>query len=77
MEAYIEKFEPDSGIMQPVAEHQEVPTEEATVMPTRGLRKWHRDWNLAMGCRQKPKGRIQASCESQKRLTIAGRKMTH
>jgi hypothetical protein len=63
-------------MMQSVGEYQEVPKEEATVMPVGGLRKRRRDWNLAMGCRQKLKGRIQTSCGSQKRLTVAGRKMT-
>jgi hypothetical protein len=59
-----------------VEEHQEIPKEEAAVMPVGGLRKWRRDWNLAAGRRQKPKGRFQASCESRSRLTVAGKKMT-
>jgi hypothetical protein len=59
------------------SEHQEVPKEEAAVMPVRGLRKRGWDWNLVTGHHQKPKGRIQASCESRKRLTVACRKMTH
>jgi hypothetical protein len=63
-------------MMQSVGEHHEVPKEEATVMPVGGLRKQHRDWNLATGCHQKPKGRIQASCKSWKRLTVAGRKVS-
>jgi hypothetical protein len=29
-----------------------------------------------VGRRQKPKGRIQATCESRKTLTVAGRRMT-
>jgi hypothetical protein len=62
--------------MQSIAEHQEVPKEEAAAMPVRGLRKRCRDRNLTAGRRQKGKGRIQASCESQKRLTVSGRKMT-
>jgi hypothetical protein len=63
--------------MQSVAEHQEVPKEEAAVMPVGGPRKRRRDKYLAAGHCEKPKGRIQASCESQKQLTVAGRKMTH
>jgi hypothetical protein len=62
--------------MQFVAEHQEIPKEEAVVRSVGGLRKRRRDRNLATGRRQKPKGRIQASCESQKRLAVAGKKMT-
>jgi hypothetical protein len=61
---------------QSVAEHQEVPKEGATVMTVRGVRKQHRDRNLAMGYRQKQKERNQASCESRKRKTITGRMMT-
>jgi hypothetical protein len=63
-------------MMQSIGEHQEVPKEEAAVMLVGGLRKWCRDWNLATGRCQKLKGKIQASCELRKRLTIAGRKMT-
>jgi hypothetical protein len=63
--------EPDPGKMQS-AEHQEIPKEEAAVMPVRGLTKQQRDRNLAAGRRQKLKGRIQASCESRRRLTVAG-----
>jgi hypothetical protein len=44
--------------MQSVEEHQEIPEEEAALMPVGGLRKWRRDWNLATGLRQKPKRRI-------------------
>jgi hypothetical protein len=62
--------------MQSVGEYQGVPKVEDTVMPVRGLRKRRRDRNLASGRRQKPKGRIQASCDSQKRLAVACRKMT-
>jgi hypothetical protein len=53
-------------MMQCVAEHQEVPTEEAAMTPLRGLRKKHGDQNLAAGHSQKLKVRIQASCESRK-----------
>jgi hypothetical protein len=75
-EADTEKTEPDPGMMQSVGEHQEVPKEDAAVMPVRGLRKRRRDRNLATGRCQKPKGRIRESCESRRRSTIAGRKMT-
>jgi hypothetical protein len=63
-------------MMQSVEEHQEVPKEEAAMMPVGGLRKRRRDRNLAAGCSQNLQGRIQASCESGRRLTVAGRKMT-
>jgi hypothetical protein len=45
-------------------------------MPVGGLRKRRRDRNLAAGRRQKPKGRIPASCEPRRRLTVAGKKIT-
>jgi hypothetical protein len=67
---------PDSGKMQSVQELQEIPKEDATLMPVGGLRKRRRDQNLVAGRRQKPKRRIQASCESRRRLTVAGKKMT-
>jgi hypothetical protein len=70
------KTEPDPGTMQSVEEHQEVPKEEAAVMPVGEPRKRRRDRNLAAGRRQKPKRRIQASCESRRRLNTAGKKMT-
>jgi hypothetical protein len=62
--------------MQSVEEHQEIPKEEAAVIPVGGLRKRRREQNLAAGRRQKPKGRTHASCESRRRPTIAGKKMT-
>jgi hypothetical protein len=75
-EAYTEKIQPNPRMMQSLAEHQDVPKAEAAVMLIRGLMKRRRDRYLAVGCRQKPKGRIQASCESQKRLVAAGMRMT-
>jgi hypothetical protein len=62
--------------MQSMEEHQEIPKEASAVMPAGGLRKRRRDWNMATGRRQKLKGRIQASNESRRRLTVASRKLT-
>jgi hypothetical protein len=70
------KIEPDTGMMESVGEQQVVPKEEAAVIPVGALRKRRTNRNLAVGRHQKLKGRIQASCEPQKRLTVAGRKMT-
>jgi hypothetical protein len=75
-EADTEKTEPNPRMMQSVKEHQEIHREEAALMPVGGLRKRRRDRNLAKGRRLKQKGRIQASCESRRRLTVAGKKMT-
>jgi hypothetical protein len=71
-----ENTELDPGTMQFMEEHQEIPKEAVTVMVVGGLRKWRRYQNLAAGRRQKRKGKIQASCDSRRRLTVAGRKMT-
>jgi hypothetical protein len=43
-------------------------------MPVRGLRKWHRVWNLAEKRHQKPKEKIRGYCGSRKRVTVAGRR---
>jgi hypothetical protein len=45
-------------------------------MPVGGLKKRRRDRNLAAGRRQRPKRRIQASCESKRKLAAACRKIT-
>jgi hypothetical protein len=45
--AQLECEEPTSVDMEPEAEHQEVPKEEAAVLPVGELRKRRRDWNLA------------------------------
>jgi hypothetical protein len=63
-------------MMQSLEEHQEIRKEDAAVMPVGELKKRRRDRNLAAGPRQKPNGRIQASCESRRRLTVAGKRMT-
>jgi hypothetical protein len=52
--------------MQSLEEHQEIPKEEAAMMPVGGLKKWCRDRNLAAGCRQKPKGRIQEEIDHRR-----------
>jgi hypothetical protein len=70
-EADTEKIEPDSRMMQSVAEHQEVSKEEATVMPVEGLRK-RRVRNLAAERRQKPKERKRGYCGFRKRVIVAG-----
>jgi hypothetical protein len=71
-----QKTEPGPRMMQSVEEHQEIPKEDAAVMPVRGLTKRRRDRYLAASRRQKQKGRIQASGESRRRLTVADKKMT-
>jgi hypothetical protein len=68
--------EPDPGMMQPVAEHQENPKGEAAVMPTREPRKRRRIRNLAAESRQKMKERTQGYCGSRRKLAAASRKVS-
>jgi hypothetical protein len=41
----------DPGMMQSIEEHQEIPKEDAAVMPVGEPRKQHRVCNLAAECR--------------------------
>jgi hypothetical protein len=64
----------DPEMMQSVEEHQEVPTEEVTVTPVKGLKKRRRVQKLATECHQELKERTQGYCGSRKKVTIAGRR---
>jgi hypothetical protein len=75
-ETDIEKIEPDSGMMQSVAEHQEVPREDASVMPVRGLRKQRRGRKQAAGRREEPKKLNRGICRSWEKLAAACRKVS-
>jgi putative hemolysin len=44
-----EKIQPDPRMMKSIAEHQEVPKEDTTMMPVGRLKKRRRDKKLAMG----------------------------
>jgi hypothetical protein len=59
-----------------VVEHEENPKEDATVETGRALNKWHANWNLALGCREKPKEWTQGKGGCQKKLAAARRGMT-
>jgi hypothetical protein len=76
MESNPEKIEPDPGTMQSAEEHQEIPMEDAAVMPVGGLRKRRRVRNLAAEGRQKKKDRTLGNRGSRRKLTVAGKKMT-
>jgi hypothetical protein len=52
--------EPDPRMMQYIEEHQEIPKEEASVIPVGEPRKRRRVCNLAMESHQKRKGRCPA-----------------
>jgi hypothetical protein len=72
-DADIEKTEPDSGMMQSVVEHQEVPREDATVMPVGEPRKRRRDRNLDARRRRKQQERAQIKDGCRKNLFAARR----
>jgi hypothetical protein len=61
--------------MESGMEHQEGPKEDAAVKLARGLRKQHRDWNLAAEHSGQPEERTQGNCGAHKKLATAGRKM--
>jgi hypothetical protein len=68
--------EPDPGMMQSVAEHQEAPKGEATVMPVREPRRQRRVHNLAAERSQKRKERTRGVCGSRSKLAAACRKVS-
>jgi hypothetical protein len=76
-ETDIEKIGPDSGMMQSVAEHQEVPREDAAVMPVRQLRKQRRGRKQAAGRREEPKELNRGICGSREKLAATCRKVSH
>lgn len=49
MEACLESKEPNSEEIESVVELEGVPKEEVTMKPVRALKKWHVNWNLALG----------------------------
>jgi hypothetical protein len=68
--------EPTSEGMESGAEHQEGPKEDAVVKPIGGLRKQHRDWNLAAEHSGQPEERTWRNCGACKELATTSRKMT-
>jgi hypothetical protein len=75
-EADMEKIGPESGMMQSVAEHQEVPREDAAVIPVGGLRKQRRGRKQAAGRREEPKELNRGMCGSWEKLAAAYRKVS-
>jgi hypothetical protein len=63
-------------MMHFVEEHQDIPNEVAAVMPVRGMRKRHRVQELAAERHQELKERTRGYCRSQKRVTVADRRMS-
>jgi riboflavin synthase len=78
MEVYLEKVkEPTSVKVKSVAVHEEAHKEDATVKPVMALRKRHRDRNLPIRRRKKPKEQTQANGGYLRKLAAARRGMTH
>jgi hypothetical protein len=76
MAAEREKNELDPGMMQSIEERQEIPNEDALVMPVGEPRKRHRVWNLATKRHQKMKERTQGKSRSRRKLAAACRKVS-
>jgi hypothetical protein len=69
-----ELTEPSQEMMQSAEEHQEVPREEAAVIPVRGRKRRHRGQKEAAGRHGEPKELTRGDCGSQKKLAAACRK---
>jgi hypothetical protein len=61
-------------MMQSIGEHQEVPREEAAVIPVRGWKRRHRGRKQAAGRHGEPKELTQEDCGSWKKLAATCRK---
>jgi hypothetical protein len=66
--------EPSQEMMQSTEEHQEVPREDAAIIPVRRRKRQHRGWKQAAGQRGEPKELTRGDCGSQKKLAAACRK---
>jgi hypothetical protein len=65
----------NSGLMQSIEDHQDIPKGEATVMPVGELRKQHRVCNLAAERQQKRKEKTRGNCGSRRKSDAACRKV--
>jgi hypothetical protein len=74
-EADVEKIEPDSEMMQSAADHQEIPREDAALIPVGGLRKQRRGRKQAARRREEPKKLNRGICGSRENLAAACRKV--
>jgi hypothetical protein len=63
------KIEQDPGMMQSMDKHQEIPTQDATVMPVREPRKQRRVQNLAVESRRERKDRTQGIHGSRRKVS--------
>jgi hypothetical protein len=69
-----ELTQPREEVMQSAEEHQQVPNEDAMVIPVRIRKRWHRGREEAAGRRGEPKELNQGDRGSQEKLAAACRK---
>jgi hypothetical protein len=74
-EADTKEIEPNPGMMQSVAEHQEAP-KDSIVKPVEGRKKRHRGRKQAAGRRGEPKDVTRGNCGSRRKLAAACRKVS-
>jgi hypothetical protein len=67
---------PDPGMMQSIEEHQEIPKEDAAVLPVGGPRRRHRVCNLATEHRQKRKERTRGNRGYRRKSAVNCRNMS-
>jgi hypothetical protein len=72
-EVDMEKNEPDPGMMQSAVEHQDIPTEDAAIMPVGEPRKQRSVRKLAMESHQKIKDRTLGNHEFKRKSPAACR----
>jgi hypothetical protein len=66
----------NSGVMQSIEEHHDVPSEDVAVMPVKGLKKRRRGRKSTAGRRGEPKKLNRGSCGSRKKLAAACREVS-
>jgi hypothetical protein len=72
----VTETEPDTGMMQSVAQHQVVPKEKAVVKPVKGRKKRLRGRKTAAGRCGEAKELTPSDCGSGKKLAAACRKVS-
>jgi hypothetical protein len=77
MEAHLEKVKEPTSVEMTSAVVHEVHKEDAAVKPVGALRKWHRNWNLAIRRHKEPKEQTQGNGGYQKKSATARRGITH
>jgi hypothetical protein len=69
-------IELDTGMMQSMEKHQDVPSVDVAVMPVKGLEKRRRELKSTAGRRGEPKKLNRGNCGSRKKFAVACRKVS-